>query len=90
KARVRELIDAIAAGQVQPTGILQDFGAPHPDGGRALATIELEEDVSAYQLPAGAAAEVAIYTQHWRHIALLRRILLRMRSWENYFFMEGH
>jgi len=90
KARVRELIDAIAAGQVQPTGILQDLGAPHPDGGRALATIELEEDVSAYQLPAGAAAEVAIYTEHWRHVALLRRILLRMRSWENYFFMEGH
>lgn len=90
KARVRELIDAIAAGQVQPTGVLQDLGAPRPDGGRALATIELEEDVSAYQLPAGAAAEVAIYTEHWRHVALLRRILLRMRSWENYFFMEGH
>ena len=37
-----------------------------------------------------AAAEVAIYTEHWRHIALLRRILLRMRSWENYVFTEGH
>ena len=89
KARVRELVDAIAAGQLQPTGILQDVGA-RPEGGRALATIELEEDVSGYQLPAGAAAEVAIYTEHWRHVALLRRILLRMRSWQNYIFLEGH
>jgi multidrug resistance efflux pump len=89
KAKVRALIDAIAAGQMQPSGVLQDLGA-RTDGGRALATIELEDDISAYQLPAGAAAEVAIYTEHWHHVALLRKILLRMRSWENYFFMEGH
>ena len=24
------------------------------------------------------------------HVALIRRILLRMRSWQNYIFMEGH
>ena len=89
KAKVRELVDAIAAGQLQPNGVLQDVGA-RPEGGRALATIELEEDVSGYQLPAGSAAQVAIYTKHWRHIALLRKILLRMRSWENYVFLEGH
>jgi multidrug resistance efflux pump len=89
RAKVGGLIDAIAAGQLQPSGVLQDVGA-RPEGGRALATIELDEDVSAYQLPAGSAAEVAIYTEHWHHVALLRRILLRMRSWENYFFIEGH
>src|SRR5262249_24122129 len=90
KAKVRALIDAIAAGQMQPSGTLQDLGARTEGGGRAIATIELEEDISSFQLPAGAAAEVAIYTEHWHHISLLRKILLRMRSWENYFFMEGH
>ena len=39
---------------------------------------------------ASQAAQVAIYTEHWEHVALLRRILLRMRSWQNYIFMEGH
>jgi uncharacterized membrane protein len=38
----------------------------------------------------GIAAEVAIYTEYWHHVALIRRILLRMRSWQNYIFMEGH
>jgi multidrug resistance efflux pump len=89
KARVRELIDAIAAGQMQPSGALQDLGT-RAEGGRALATIELEENLSAYQLPAGAAGEAAIYTEHWHHVALPRKILLRMRSWQNYIFLEGH
>ena len=57
---------------------------------RVIATIALDEDLSADQLPPGASAEVAIHTEHWHHIALLRRILLRMRSWDNYVFTEGH
>jgi hypothetical protein len=40
-----------------------------------------------YQIPLGAATQVAIYTEHWHHVSL---ILLRMRSWQNYVFFEGH
>ncbi len=89
RAKVRELIDAIASGQIQPTGALQDVGARMP-GGRALAIIEVADDMSPYQIPLGAAGEVAIYTEHFHHVALLRRILLRMRSWQKYVFLEGH
>ena len=89
KGKVRIVLDAIASGQLQATGQLQDFGA-RTEGGRAVAVIDLVDDVSAYQIPGGAAAQVAIYTEHWKHIALLRKILLRMRSWQNYVFMEGH
>jgi multidrug resistance efflux pump len=89
KGKVRQVIDAIAAGQLQPTGMLVDPGAI-PSGGRALANIDIEEDLSNYQIPLGSAAQVAIYTEHWEHLSLLRKILLRMRSWENYVFLEGH
>ena len=89
KGKVRILLDAIAAGQLQATGALVDVGAP-TGGGRALAIIDTEEDISGYQIPGGAAAQVAIYTEHWHHVSLLRKILLRMRSWENYVFLEGH
>ena len=87
KGKVREVIDAIAAGQIQPTGALMDFGT-RTSGGRAVAVIDIEDDISNYQIPLGSAAEVAIYTEHWHHVALLRRILLRMRSWQNYIFLE--
>ena len=46
--------------------------------------------MSGYQIPLGAAAQVAFYTERWKHISLLRKILLRMRSWENYVFLGGH
>ena len=89
KGKVRTVLDAIAAGQIQASGALVDYGA-RTEGGRALALIDLDEDISGYQIPAGAAAQVAIYTQYWHHVALLRKILLRMRSWQNYVFLEGH
>jgi multidrug resistance efflux pump len=88
KARVRLIIDAIAAGQLQPSGTVMDVGTP--SDGRAVAQIDLEEDVSSYQIPAGAAAEVAVYTEYVHELSLLRKILLRMHSWEKFFFIEGH
>jgi multidrug resistance efflux pump len=87
--KVRTVLDAIAAGQIQASGALVDF-AERTDGGRAVAIIDLEDDISKYQIPVGAAGQVAIYTEHWHHVSLLRKILLRMRSWENYLFLEGH
>jgi multidrug resistance efflux pump len=89
KGKVRIVLDAIAAGQIQPSGALIDYGA-QTEGGRALAIIDLDEDISRYQIPVGAAAQVAIYTEHWHHVSLIRKILLRMRSWQNYVFLEGH
>jgi multidrug resistance efflux pump len=89
KGKVRLVLDAIAAGQLAATGTLVDVGA-RTEGGRALAVIDIEDDMSPYQIPLGAAAQVAIYTEHWHHVSLLRKILLRMRSWQNYVFLEGH
>ncbi len=61
KAKVRLVLDAIAAGQLQASGTLVDFGA-RTEGGRALAVIDVTDDMSAYNIPLGAAAQVAIYT----------------------------
>ena len=89
RGKVGLVLDAIATGQLQATGALVEFGAL-TTGGRALALIDITEDLSDYQIPLGAAAQVAIYTEHWHHVSLLRKILLRMRSWQNYIFLEGH
>ena len=89
KAKVSYVLDAIATGQLQASGVLQDMGDP-PPGGRAVAIIAIEGDTSGYNIPGGAAAQVAVYTPYAHHFALIRKILLRMRSWENYLFFEGH
>jgi multidrug resistance efflux pump len=87
KGKVVQVLDAIAAGQFQATGVLQDFSS-QAQNDRAVAQIDILDDLSDYQVPMGSSAEVAVLTEHWHHIALLRRILLRMRSWQNYIFIE--
>jgi multidrug resistance efflux pump len=89
KAKVQHVVDDIALGQLQATGTLQDLGDSLP-GGRAVAIIEVEQDTSGYNIPGGAAAQVAVYTPYAHHFALIRKILLRMRSWQNFVFLEGH
>jgi len=89
KGKVKYVLDAIATGQLQATGVLQDLGADVA-GGRAIAIIDITDDTSSYNLPGGSAAQVALYTEYAHHFAIIRRILLRMRSWQNYVFLEGH
>jgi multidrug resistance efflux pump len=89
KGKVKYVLDAIATGQLQATGALQDMGADL-SGGRAVAVIDIKDDTSNFNLPGGAAAQVAVYTPYAHHFAIIRRILLRMRSWENFVFLEGH
>jgi multidrug efflux pump subunit AcrA (membrane-fusion protein) len=67
KGKVRLVLDAIAAGQLQPTGALVDVGT-RTEGGRALALVDITDDMSPYQIPLGAAAQVTIYTEHWHHV----------------------
>jgi multidrug resistance efflux pump len=88
KAKVRVVIDAIAAGQLVATGALQQVRSALP-GDRALAVLDVTDDMTGYQVPLGAEGEAAIYTQHVHELSLLRKILLRMRSWENYAFFES-
>jgi multidrug resistance efflux pump len=88
KAKVRLVIDAIAGGQLQTTGALREIGTTLP-GDRALAVLDIVDDMSPYQVPLGSAGEAAIYTQHFHELSLLRKILLRMRSWQNYAFFEA-
>ncbi|MDL2398811.1 HlyD family secretion protein [Rhizobium mayense] len=89
KARVAQVIDVMAQGQLQPGGALIDPQSPErASPGQTLAGIELLEPTDQYQLPGGVVAEVAVYTDHWHHVAVLRKVLLRMSSWMNYVFLE--
>ncbi len=88
KGRVKNLLNVMAQGEIQPTGALVDPGAPERRRqALALATIEVLDDLSKYQLPGGISAEVAIYTDHFHHVGILRRVLLRMSSWMNFVFL---
>ncbi|GGC68248.1 HlyD family secretion protein [Chelatococcus reniformis] len=82
--KLQTLVDAVSQGQLQASPALLNPEDRGKTPGLALAAIEIDEDLSPYQLPAGATAQVAVYSDHLAPVAVIRRILLRMNSWLNY------
>jgi multidrug resistance efflux pump len=86
--RVTSVIGVIAEGQVQPSGTLIGYTGS-PPAGRVPVIIEITDPAYAQYsklMPGGAYGQAAIYSQHFHHIAMMRKILLRMAAWMNYIF----
>jgi multidrug resistance efflux pump len=89
KGKVNTVGAFIAQGQLQPTGNLVDPEQIKGEG-RILVRIEPEEGISKYLIVPGSTGQVAIYTHHMHHLAIMRKVLLRMKSWTNFIFGDGH
>lgn len=88
KGRVKNVLAVIGEGQVQASSTLVSYtGSPPP--GRVPVVIEITDPAFAQyrqQMPGGAYGQAALYSEHFHHIAAMRKILLRMASWMNYLF----
>jgi len=86
--KVVAMLPAMAEGQVQPSGdLISPMRAPYP--GRIGVRIEITDPAfEKYRdiVPGGAYAQTAIYSTHFHHVAIMRKILLRMSAWMNYLF----
>lgn len=89
QAKVTDIQEAIAQGQLQPNGALLD-----PESvighGRVIVKLDIEGDLDDYLLVPGTEGIVAVYTEHFHHLAIIRKVLIRMKSWTNYLFSDGH
>jgi multidrug resistance efflux pump len=88
QGKVKTVYSVIAEGQVQPSGTLISFSGSVP-AGRVPVIIEITDPQFAQyknQMPGGAYGQAALYSQHFHHIAAMRKILLRMAAWMNYIF----
>ena len=87
KGEVVEALPSIGESEVQATGSIAgtEFFARE---GRSLVKIRLIDDMSEYHLPDGVSAEVAVYSDSFTHVAVMRKVLLRMKSWQNYLYLD--
>ena len=86
--KVKKLVPNLGEGQLQTSGSLIATAQAYQSPGRVLVVIEVTDDLSEFNLPAGSRAQVAVYSEHAHHVAILRKILLRMSSWENYLYLD--
>lgn len=90
QAKVSQAGAYIPQGQVQPSGVLVDPEQIRGQG-RVIVALDIDnESLSKFQIIPGSVGSVAIYTEHAHHLALLRKVLLRMKSWMNFIFGDGH
>ncbi|MCB1788142.1 MAG: HlyD family secretion protein [Chromatiaceae bacterium] len=86
KGRVREVLPAIAEGQVRPDANFIRFDQER-SAGRVPVAIEITDPAfHEYTLPSGTFGQAAIYTDHFHHVGIMRKVLLRMAAWLNYVF----
>ena len=83
-----EVLPTIAEAQLSAGQQLVGGEAFRRMDNEALAIIELEPNESVEALPMGVSAQAAVYSEHLHHVAIIRRILLRMMSWQHYLYVD--
>jgi multidrug resistance efflux pump len=82
RAHVQSLVPATGQGQLPPSGILMEWTTT-PVPGR-LAVVLALDDPDDLELPAGTAGVAAVYTERWKAIRIVRKVVIRMTTWLNY------
>ena len=82
---VMGMSEIMAQGQLLPDDRLIRVEGVTPPG-RVLVRINLEDDLSEYQLPAGAKANIAVYSETLQPVSMVRKMMLRIWSWKNWLF----
>lgn len=86
KAKLSKVLPAAAEGQLIASGNLRTV-TPERAPGRIPVVFSYGADVEALNLPAGSQAIVAVYTKHFHVASAVRKIILRIKSWENFLFL---
>jgi len=86
KAEVDFVSPAIGEGQLQPGADFMRFNQQTSPGRDAVALRITDPAYEQYKLPGGRFGQAAVYTEHFHHVGILRKVLLRMSAWMNYVF----
>ena len=85
--KLTTILPVVPGGSYQAQGTLQALSiVPGSDG--VMALIELSPSTDVEALPDGIYAQVAVYSDHFEHLSIMRKVLLRMTSWMHYLYLD--
>jgi multidrug resistance efflux pump len=83
KVKVRRVMTVVPEGEILASGqILSPTSAG--EHGEIPVVFDYGEDIAALNLPAGSQASIAVYTDRVHALSIVRKIILRMKSWESF------
>jgi len=86
QGKVRKILPALAEGELSVNRNMYSLNQQLPPG-QVPVIIDLDKNLSDLGLPLGVEGTAAVYGAQegfWSHVAIIRKILLRMLSWSNY------
>ena len=90
KASVNSIVWAQGQGQIPMSQTLPQTGARPMPPGRFAVRLDIAPRDRELFLAAGAVGHGAIYTQHGKHIQILRKVILRVGSYLNWLILKLH
>ncbi|MDW5501543.1 HlyD family secretion protein [Pseudomonas lundensis] len=85
--KLTRILPVVPGGTYQAQGTLQSLSVAAGSDG-VLAVIELAPNSELDELPDGIFSQVAVYSDHFTHVAVMRKVLLRMTSWMHYLYLD--
>ena len=86
KGEVKDVLQVVGEGQLKPGAELRRFDEEKSAGRVAVAIKITDPALDQYDIPLGVFGQAAVYSEHFHHVGILRRVLLRMAAWMNYVF----
>jgi multidrug resistance efflux pump len=90
KAKVNSIVWASGAGQLQATGTVPMTGVLTAPSQRFAVKFDIADKDKELFLPAGAAGDAAIYTEHAEFLHIIRKVIIRVGSYMNYLVLKLH
>ncbi|CAI2538750.1 Inner membrane protein yibH [Serratia ficaria] len=84
---VTRVLPVVPGGSYQASGALQGLNTGAAQEG-VYAVIDLAPNPELDRLPDGVTAQTAVYTEHFEHLSIMRKVLLRMTSWLHYLYLD--
>lgn len=86
QAQVAKVFPVVGEGQARAQSDLLRYDQQRVPGRVAVALKVTDPTFPQDRLPVGAFGQAAIYSDHFSHVGVMRKILLRMSGWMNYVF----
>lgn len=83
KAKVKSIQPLLSMGTLSASGTLNNFSDIAKRDTVPILFV-LDESAASIDIPAGSSATVAVYTGQFKALQLIRKIILRIKSWENW------